>query len=180
MSPTKLELLASWLPTQPWYAGPESPELQRAGGFRLDDPVGEVGIEFMIVSMVAGDSTLTCHVPMTYRGEPLPSAEPALIGTAMHGVLGQRWIYDGAADPVLLDQLTRLLCGQALPQHQSRSDEVDEGVVVRTTTDRDAASTARILRVLRAGVDAHPAPSVVTTWTGADGERVTGAVVSPS
>jgi hypothetical protein len=50
VKPTKLELLTAWLPTRPWYHGPAEPELARAGGFRLDDPGGEVGIEFMVVT----------------------------------------------------------------------------------------------------------------------------------
>jgi Maltokinase N-terminal cap domain len=46
MSPGKLELLTAWLPAQPWYLGTgRAPELVKAGGFRLDDPEGEVGIE---------------------------------------------------------------------------------------------------------------------------------------
>ena len=49
MSPTKLELLAGWLPGQSWYAGGE-PLLERSGGFRLDDPAGEVGIEFLVTA----------------------------------------------------------------------------------------------------------------------------------
>ncbi|MGC5411428.1 maltokinase N-terminal cap-like domain-containing protein, partial [Streptomyces sp. DT225] len=48
LSPTKLELLTAWLPTRPWYAGSTSPSLVKSGGFRLDDPQGEVGIEFMV------------------------------------------------------------------------------------------------------------------------------------
>jgi len=177
MSPSKLELLAAWLPGQQWYVGPESPELHRSGGFRLDDPAGEVGIEFMIVNAVGADSMVTYHVPMTYRGEPLRAAEPALIGTATHGVLGQRWIYDGTADPVLLDQLTALLCGDVLAQHQSRSDEVAEGVFV-STAQREVAGTAHILRVPAEG-PVHAAPSVVTTWVNGDGAEVGGAVVAP-
>ena len=48
MAPTKLELLTSWLPGRPWYAGGAAlPRLTKAGGFRLDDPDGEVGLEFM-------------------------------------------------------------------------------------------------------------------------------------
>ncbi|CAM5708775.1 hypothetical protein SFUMM280S_01006 [Streptomyces fumanus] len=46
VKPTKLELLTSWLPSRPWYrGGAGEPELTKAGGFRLDDPEGEVGIE---------------------------------------------------------------------------------------------------------------------------------------
>ena len=46
LAPTKLELLAAWLPTQPWYrAGGPAPDLAKAGGFRLDDPAGRVGLE---------------------------------------------------------------------------------------------------------------------------------------
>jgi hypothetical protein len=44
----KLDLLAGWMPAQPWYADAgREPALAKAGGFRLDDPEGEVGIEFM-------------------------------------------------------------------------------------------------------------------------------------
>jgi hypothetical protein len=36
MSPGKLELLAAWLPAQPWYLdGGRAPRLAKAGGFRL-------------------------------------------------------------------------------------------------------------------------------------------------
>lgn len=55
MNPGKLELLASWLPVQPWYLGTgRALELAKVGGFRLDDPQGEVGIEFMIVTDAGG------------------------------------------------------------------------------------------------------------------------------
>jgi hypothetical protein len=48
MSPGKLELLTAWLPAQSWYlGGGHKPALAKAGGFRLDDPGGEVGIEFI-------------------------------------------------------------------------------------------------------------------------------------
>src|SRR5258707_15658588 len=46
LSPSKLELLTSWLPAQPWYLGTgREPELAKAGGVRPDDPRGDVGIE---------------------------------------------------------------------------------------------------------------------------------------
>ena len=45
LTPTKLELLTAWLPGRPWYrGGAGEPRLARAGGFRLDDPEGEVSL----------------------------------------------------------------------------------------------------------------------------------------
>ncbi|MBU3869855.1 1,4-alpha-glucan branching protein [Streptomyces sp. 4503] len=134
MSRTKLEILTPWLPGQPWYAAARrAPELSRAGGFRLDDPEGEVGIEFMVVRDDAGDRPAWCHVPMTYRAAPLAGAEQALIGTTEHGALGQRWIYDGAHDPVLVGQLLALLQSRAEPQAQSVSDTPDPSVTAEVT-----------------------------------------------
>lgn len=130
MEPGKLQLLAAWLPTRPWYAGPGAPELARAGGFRLDDPEGEVGMEFMVVTDTSGDTPVAYHVPFTYRGAPLEGAEDALVGTSEHGVLGRRWVYDGAHDPVLVAQLLALLHGQAVPQAQNLSDTPDPSVDV--------------------------------------------------
>ncbi|MEV5970553.1 1,4-alpha-glucan branching protein [Streptomyces sp. NPDC051921] len=127
ITPTKLELLAVWLPTRPWYRGGADavPELAKAGGFRLDDPEGEVGIEFMVVTDSSGDEVHAYLVPMTYRGAPLAGAERALIGTAEHGVLGTRWFYDAAHDPVFVAGLTALLEGRAVAQAQSLSDTPD-------------------------------------------------------
>jgi Maltokinase N-terminal cap domain len=120
--PSKMELLAGWLPSRRWYRGTgRSPELTKAGGFRLDDPEGAVGIEFMVAADVSGtiDGQPTVyHVPLTYRPGPLDGADDGLIGTAEHGVLGRRWIYDGASDPVLVTQLLALIQGAAEPQSQ--------------------------------------------------------------
>ncbi|MFJ3876628.1 1,4-alpha-glucan branching protein [Streptomyces sp. NPDC090077] len=132
LSPTKLELLADWLPLRPWYRGSEkSVALARAGGFRLDDPEGEVGIEFMVVTDGSGDGPVSYLVPLTYRGAPLEGAEAGLIGTLEHGVLGTRWVYDGAHDPVLVEQLLALLAGGAVAQAQSETDTPDPTVEVR-------------------------------------------------
>ncbi|MBT2407384.1 MULTISPECIES: 1,4-alpha-glucan branching protein [unclassified Streptomyces] len=132
MNPGKLELLAAWLPAQPWYLSTgRAPVLARAGGFRLDDPEGEVGIEFMIVTDASGERPVAYHVPLTYRGAPLERSEDALIGTSEHGVLGLRWIYDGTRDPVLVEQLLALLAGRVTAQAQSESDTPDPTVEVR-------------------------------------------------
>ncbi|MFE3827368.1 1,4-alpha-glucan branching protein [Streptomyces sp. NPDC059092] len=130
MTPTKRELLGSWLPTRPWYrGGGRAPELSLTGGFRLDDPQGEVGIEFIAVTDASGDRPVTYHVPLSYRGAPPAGADEALVGTSEHGVLGRRWIYDGVHDPVLVAQLVALLTGDAEPQAQSLSDTPDPSVV---------------------------------------------------
>ncbi|WP_405713827.1 maltokinase N-terminal cap-like domain-containing protein [Streptomyces sp. NBC_00046] len=129
LTPTKLELLTTWLPKQPWYRDTgQQPELARTGGFRLDDPDGEVGIEFMVATDTSGAEPVTYHVPFSYRGAPVAGADEALMGTTEHGVLGQRWVYDGTRDPVVVAQLFALLLGAAEPQMQSTSDTPDPSV----------------------------------------------------
>jgi hypothetical protein len=129
LTPTKLELLTDWLPAQPWYSDRgRAPELAKAGGFRLDDPLGEVGIEFMVVTDGSDDSAVSYLVPLTYRASALDDADGALVGTTEHGVLGQRWVYDGISDPVLVGQLVALVHGQAQAQMQSVSDTPDPSV----------------------------------------------------
>src|SRR5688500_7529300 len=103
--PGKAELLARWLPTRSWYSGPAvAPE--RVAAARFDDPAGEVGIETMILRVVDGP---LLHVPLTYRGAPLAGAEPWLVGTTEHSVLGTRWVYDAPGDPVYAAQLAEVI-----------------------------------------------------------------------
>jgi hypothetical protein len=97
--PTKEELLARWVPTQPWGAPAEV--LEVIGSYRVDDPSGRVGMEAFLVT--AGDAVL--HVPLTYRDEPLEGAEAALLTEMQHSVLGNRWVYDGLGDPLFLSVL---------------------------------------------------------------------------
>ncbi|MFH9726517.1 1,4-alpha-glucan branching protein [Streptomyces sp. NPDC017254] len=201
LQPTKLELLAGWLPTRAWHTGGEARPV-RAGGFRLDDPAGEVGIEFMAVTDGEGDGAASYLVPLTYRAAPLAGAEKALIGTAEHGVLGKRWIYDGTHDPVLVAQLYALLTSRAQAQAQSLTDTPDLAVdvtrieagtgddaeLVRVTEGSDhtdvtvrtpGASETLTLRVRRVlGVGADPAPGaaggVTAPWELAGGTTVRG------
>jgi hypothetical protein len=134
--PGKLDLLAGWMPAQPWYAGTgREPALAKAGGFRLDDPEGEVGIEFMVVTDGSGDGAITYQVPLTYRSAALPGAGASLIGTSEHGVLGRRWIYDGTGDLVFVAQLVALIQGEAEPQAQSLSSTPDPTVTGMPVTD---------------------------------------------
>ncbi|MFF5920443.1 1,4-alpha-glucan branching protein [Streptomyces flavochromogenes] len=201
MQPTKLELLTEWLPTRAWHTGGEA-RPARVGGFRLDDPAGEVGIEFMVVTDGEGDEATAYLVPLTYRGEPLDGAEHALVGTSEHGVLGTRWIYDGTHDPVLAAQLHALLTGRAQAQAQSLTDAPDLTVavspvpadgtaaaelvrvtdgpdhtdVVVRTADAAAPLTLRVRRVLDAGTDLAPGDGggVTAEWRLPDGTAVRG------
>jgi len=197
MTPTKLELLAGWLPTRPWYTPTgREPELVKAGGFRLDDPDGEVGIEFMVAANRPGPAVYL--VPMTYRGAPLASAADALIGTSEHGVLGQRWIYDGVYDPVLVGQLAALIQGHAVPQAQSKNDTADptvhaqpatagqlvvedftvsDGTELRVTDTRGGVLTIAVHRVLLP-VAGAARPGVTATWNLDDGTSVRGEFVT--
>jgi len=173
--PSKLELLTDWLPRQPWYRGSgAAPQLSRAGGFRLDDPAGAVGIEFMVVIDASTDTTYV--VPMTYRAAPLEGAEEALIGTTEHGVLGTRWVYDAEHDPVAVTQLREFVAGRVEAQHQSRSDTLDPtvGRSWRGPGERGPDAPA----ILREPADdaGAAAGSVECDWTRPDGTVARGTV----
>lgn len=175
--PTKLELLTAWLPQQNWYAGEGAgPSLTKVGGFRLDDPAGEVGIELMVVRDDAGRPVTAYLVPMTYRGTPLAGGDDALIGTAEHGVLGTRWIYDGTRDPVLLDQLSELIQGRVGAQAQSQSNTPDTTVHARPAAaapgQRLSIWIARRLSPVADGTALPGAGEVTGSWTATDGTLV--------
>lgn len=168
IAPTKLELLTEWLPKQPWYEGAGTPQLERAGGFRLDDPAGEAGMEFMVVVDQAGPAPVAYFVPLTYRGAPAPDVpEKALVGTMEHGVLGTRWAYDGARDPMLTTQLRALLRREATPQAQSISDTDDPTVHVHGTAPEEPYEV-QINRILQPN-DKATAAHVEAGWTWPDG-----------
>ncbi|MCO5973394.1 maltokinase N-terminal cap-like domain-containing protein [Actinoallomurus soli] len=198
LRPTKLELLASWLPSRPWYlGGTDEPDLAKAGGFRLDDPQGAVGIEFMVVTDASGARPTTYLVPLTYRGAPLDGAEHALVGTMEHGVLGRRWAYDGCHDPVLVSRLPALIEGRVQAQAQSISDTPDLEVTRSYSGDGLAATdftsatddpegtelsapdgaVLRLHRVLRPAPDGTPEGAVghlAGPWRMPDGTRQRG------
>ncbi|HEX5333447.1 MAG TPA: hypothetical protein VFW79_12460 [Cellulomonas sp.] len=99
LRPSKIELVAGWAPSQPWFEASAGAELATVASFRFDDPAGEVGIETLLVRAADGP---VLQVPLTYRGAPLEGGDAWLIGTMQHSVLGRRWVYDGAGDPAYL------------------------------------------------------------------------------
>ena len=175
--PSKLDLLADWLPRQSWYVGGPAPSLTRVGGFRLDDPAGEVGIQCLVVADRAGDRETTYFVPLSYRGAPLAGAEEGLVGTSEHGVLGTRWFYDGARDPVAVAQLLALVAGDAEAQHQDVSDAPDPSVG-RTWSGgaRGGPFSLDVVRVLRPGAATNGLGSIEADWRRLDGRTARGTV----
>lgn len=107
--PSKIEVIAAWLPAQPWFSG-DADATEIIGAYRFDDPEGEVGIEVQLVREAgAGSDAVTWQVPLSYRGEPLAGGEDHLIDTMQHSVLGKRWVYDAVGDPVFRAELARVI-----------------------------------------------------------------------
>ncbi|GAA1746854.1 maltokinase N-terminal cap-like domain-containing protein [Aeromicrobium alkaliterrae] len=165
MTPTKHELLAAWLPTQPWWpTGAQVPEPEAS--FRLDDPAGEVGIETFLLRVGGG----VVQVPVTYRAAPLPGGE--LIGETEHSVLGHRWVHLATSDPVYVAETTATIRegrGQAALQ------EPDGTSITRTTTATVQGSGAGSgqLHVAVAIAPDEPVPAVAGTLTATWAEQPT-------
>jgi Maltokinase N-terminal cap domain len=144
LTPTKLALVDTWLPAQPWTGGVAGPS-ELVGNFRFDDPDGEVGIETLLLRLADAP---TVQVPLTYRSAPLEGSGAALIGTIAHSVLGERWVYDGCFDPVYATALaTAIMTGGA----EAKLEVItDDGIVLREPTVRvngngsDPTATAAI------------------------------------
>ncbi len=100
--PSKLDLIGTWAPSQPWFVGDAASGFTTVANFRFDDPEGEVGVETLLVRAGAGP---ILQIPLTYRNAPLAGAEASLLGTMQHSVLGERWTYDATGDPVYLQTL---------------------------------------------------------------------------
>jgi hypothetical protein len=100
LDPTKQELAEAWLPSRSWAS---SGPLEKVAEYRFDDPEGEVGVETILWR--ASDGSLL-QVPFSYRAGPLAGADPHLVGTSDHSVLGKRWVYDACADPVWAATIT--------------------------------------------------------------------------
>lgn len=103
LRPGKLELIANWLPGQPWFEG-NAATARIVGNFRFEDPAGEVGLESILLE---GDGQVY-YVPVSWRASALP-AWARLIGELQHSGLGKRYCYDATTDPVFLQELYRVI-----------------------------------------------------------------------
>jgi NAD(P)-dependent dehydrogenase (short-subunit alcohol dehydrogenase family) len=131
VTPTKLELLETWLPRQTWFSGPAT-DLIRVAGYRFDDPDGEVGLETLLVR--SGDDGAVYQVPLSYRGAPLSNADSYLVGTMEHSVLGPRWVYDAEGDPVYRAVLASVISGEARKSRNSLTRRGNSSAATRQCT----------------------------------------------
>jgi len=106
LTPSKIDLLQSWVPRQPWIGDADVTTLETVGAYRFDDPDGEVGIETHLLRTADGQ---VLQVPVTYRGSPVAEAASFLIATTQHSVLGERWVYDACGDPVYVRALATVV-----------------------------------------------------------------------
>lgn len=164
LTPSKLELLEVWLPRQEWAEGTGSPTL--VGAYRFDDPAGEVGIEALLVETEIG----LLHVPMSYRSAPLEGADAHLVGTMEHGVLGQRWAYDGEFDPVWRAAALYAIYsgGEGAELHLEKDGEivaqVEPTVRVLGTGSGDVPTHASLHIARRVGDDIGGDEKLYGTW----------------
>ncbi|MCU1532297.1 MAG: 1,4-alpha-glucan branching enzyme [Arthrobacter sp.] len=115
LAPGLGQLLRAWLPRQRWFPVKSAEfTFEPAGGLRLDGGRGEAELEVALVAVryptADGSRTDVVQVPLSFRREPLPGAESALIGEISGGSpaegttadAGHRWIYDGVHDPAFV------------------------------------------------------------------------------
>ena len=110
LTPMFEDFLPAWVARQRWYRGKHAaatPRLRRVTGIRWQDPLGEVGLEDHILVDDSGPEPIVYQVPLSYRAEPVPFLEHALVATVEHSELGTRHIYDATHDPVFADVLLR-------------------------------------------------------------------------
>ncbi|WP_432510129.1 CG0192-related protein [Kineococcus sp. SYSU DK001] len=197
LSPSKLDAITGWLPSQPWSGFTPGDEAVVAGRFRFDDPAGEVGVETILVR--TGGRVL--HVPLTYRGAPLAGAGEFLITEMDHSVLGRRWVYDATGDPVYADTLRRTIAtGGSEADVQNAVDgrletgtkegfatgsgaDPDSPAVTAVTTSTEGAVTTigtghGTLHVLRVVGTTAPAAGETLTGRWADDEPAVLAVLT--
>lgn len=169
LNPGKLEVARRWLQTQHWF-DPEHGELEQVAAYRFDDPADVAGIEMLLLRH--GEDLL--QVPVTYRPEPAPAAHAEPITTMEHSVLGTRYAYPAAADPVFWEQLVHAVAtgrGQA-EQHDADGSRREPTVEVTVLPPRGrlpegapqgqpyVEGTSAVLRTdeLEARIDRRPQP----------------------
>lgn len=168
LTPTKLELLGAWLPSQSWFAG-SADDLERVAAYRFVDPEGEVGIETILIR--SGGAIY--QVPLTYRAEALDEASDSLVGTTEHSVLGTRYVYDAVGDPVYLVELLRVIHEGDTEADLSRGEKSmtveGSGIVPVSNAASESMRVVRVLDGSHVPGTRPPLGTLTGKWTDADG-----------
>ena len=189
LSPSKQEIVESWLPSRSWAGGRTVAE--KVAEYRYDDPAGEVGVETILWRL---DDGTVVQTPLAYRATPLAGAEEHLVTTTQHSVLGERWVYDGCGDPVWASTLVTAITtgarqsqmflvgddGQRIDvparmQVRGSGSEDAPPVVARIEAVTDEASADGALTVVSAGPVEIAVARIVGTPLG-DGPRLSGTI----
>jgi hypothetical protein len=191
LTPSKTELLAGWLPRQPWFpgaVGTAGVEPERVAAFRFDDPEGEVGVETLIVRL---PGLPLLQVPLSYRGAPLEGGERVLVGTMQHSVLGPRWVYDALGDPVYRGELTKAVLqgGHEVEQFRQTPDGLVPVPLTAHVTGSGSPGTPtpspdelhiELVRVLDGSAAPASDHTLTGTWDGQDAPVLLASLVGRS
>lgn len=156
--PSKLELIRTWAPTQPWFVGGD--DLAVVGAYRFDDPDGEVGMETILVQAPGGP---VLQIPLTYRAERLAGADEWLITTMEHSVLGTRWVYDACGDPVYVAALATTILGGGNQAILERDVDGVREQIESTAQVKGSGTTAEVGSVGLVDVHDQGASTLVVT-----------------
>ena len=173
LSPSKQELVESWLPTRSWASG--RAVAGKLAEYRFDDPAGEVGVETILWRT---DDGVLLQTPLTYRAALLEGAETYLIGTSEHSVLGHRWVYDGCGDPVWAATLTAAILTGGTQAHVFLEQDGERVDVPPRMQVRGSGSTGNLPAV--SSVDSVIDEGTVTLVRAGDVELTLARVVGSS
>lgn len=157
ISPSKLEMIAEYLPSVPSLAPFADASLTQVGAYRFDDPAGDVGIETLVLANAGG---ALLQVPLTYRSAPIDGGEAALLGPMEHSVLGPRWIYNACHEAVYVTALATTIVTGGVGAREVFDDpdrtEREPSVVVQGTGAAGAAvPSVETVQTEMVGTDSH-------------------------
>jgi maltokinase len=156
------QLLASWIPRQPWFpklaadfgTDPDITPMSvaRAFTYKAEELGGFVGL-VTVISVGDGSTLRRLNIPLTLRGAEDIHLRHALIGRVDDLALGHVYVYDGAADPVFVnlmaDAITKRkvfdggqLSTESLRHSQEKTDARDRAPMPFPVTANGAAASA--------------------------------------
>lgn len=161
IEPSKLDILAAWLPSQEWFIPVPDAELERVASFRFDDPAGQVGMETLLIRHGAW----MYQVPLVYRNAPVPELAAFLLTSTEHSVLGTRWVYDATGDPLYVAAIAGAVLA-AEPQANQVEHRGEERIPLPATITLTSTGTPGTPVPAVESVTAHTVGGVTTVRSG--------------